>query len=92
MTAALRWRPKVGPVRPYVAAGVGVFAFKGGKYTEDALLREIRGGISTAIGLHLAKAPRLGAEFRWLAILDSTGYSWDRNTDILTFMVGLNLE
>lgn len=92
MTASLRWRPKLGPVRPYVAAGVGVFAVKGGKYTDDALLRETRGGISTAIGVHSARAPRLGAEVRWVSILDTAGYSWNRNTDVLTLMVGLSLD
>lgn len=92
VTASLRWRPRIGPVRPYVAAGAGAFALKGGKYTQDALLREVLGGISAAIGVHSAKRPGLGAEFRWLAILDSTGYPWDRNTDVLTLMVGLNLE
>jgi hypothetical protein len=89
---ALRWRLHVGAVQPYVATGMGVFAFKGGKYTEDALLREIRGGISAAVGIHLAETPRLGVEARWLAILDSTGHPSNRNTDILTLMIGLNLD
>ena len=88
---SLRWRPQAGPVRPYLAASAGAFALKGGKYTEDALLREIRGGISSAIGVHFAKRPGLGVELRWLSILD-TGYAWDRKTDVLTLLVGLNWD
>jgi hypothetical protein len=89
LLASLRWRPRVGPVRPYFAAGGGVSAIKGGKYSEGeaytkgALLREIRGEISTAVGLHVARVPGLGVEVRWLAILDSTGQPWNRNTDVL---------
>jgi hypothetical protein len=92
LVSSFRWRAQVGPVRPYVAAGAGVFGVKGGKYSDDALLREIRGGISTAIGIHLAKGPGIGAEARWLAILGNTGHRWSRNTDVLLLMVGLNLD
>ncbi|HEU4723773.1 MAG TPA: hypothetical protein VFU59_00605 [Candidatus Eisenbacteria bacterium] len=90
LSGSVRWRPKVGPVRPYVSVGGGAYAYKGAKFTESALVREVHAGISGAIGVHSRKRPGLGVEARWTSILD-TGNSYDRNTDILSFLIGMNL-